>query len=144
MCQSFHLSCRIQVSPPLWGLLYEVHVHRLCYLCANHLSKHWTAVVTPLLLLWTCGNPSRWRRGSVHGIFSHQHVFWEMLVDAAGTIPSIQPRSMAKTASDEVASLCFGLKVGEADCLSLCCSFHPMAPKMQEIWSWVPWCASSL
>lgn len=51
---------------------------------------------------------------SVHGIFSHQHVSWEMLVDVAGTIPSIQQRSVAETAPDQTAYLCFDLEVGQA------------------------------
>lgn len=37
---------RFQVSPSWWGLVYEVHMHRLCYLCASHSSKHWSAPVS--------------------------------------------------------------------------------------------------
>lgn len=44
-CPSFS-SSRFHVSPSWWRLVYEVHVHRLCYFCASHLSKHWSAPVS--------------------------------------------------------------------------------------------------
>lgn len=51
-----------------------------------------------------------------------------MLVDVSEMIPPIQPRSVEKTTSDSTASLCFGLEVGQADGVSLGCSFHAQAP----------------
>lgn len=54
MCQSFHLSCRFQVSPSLWGLLYEVHVLAVLLVCKSPLRSLNCSCHTPAVIvgLW--------------------------------------------------------------------------------------------